>query len=432
MIKLADNQFDTQRLHAGYDPKEHLNSPLPPIYQTAAFALGDTDEAEQVAEGSKEGFTYSRVANPTVRAFENRITALDGGIDAVAVGSGMAAVSYALLNVAEGGGRIIAPTNLYGASIDEFRSIFPKFGIHIDFVDDINDFASVKSLIKADTKAIFVESVANPSTDIADIENLSTIAHEAGIPLIVDNTFPTPYLFRPFDFGADIDVYSSTKAINGHGNVVSGIVVDHGQFDWGNGKFPQFTENEFTLETGDGQPVSFNEKFGSAAFISRVRIKYLRLFGSVMSPFDAYLALLGVETITERLDKEVSNATAIAKYLKAEPHVKKLYYAGIDQSNPLVKKYFPKGIGAILSFEVAGTEKQVDAILNHVKVFTYLPNVGDVRSLIVNPVKITHREIPASLREQHGLNTRVIRLSVGLEDVDDLIGDLKQAIASAF
>lgn len=432
MIKLTENKFDTQRLHAGYDPKEHLNSPLPPIYQTAAFALGDTDEAEKVAEGSKEGFTYSRVANPTVRAFENRIAALDGGIDAVAVGSGMAAVSYALLSVAEGGGRIIAPTNLYGASIDAFQSIFPKFGIHVDFVDDINDFEAVKAAIKTDTKAVFVESVANPSTDIADIEQLATIAHQAGIPLIVDNTFPTPYLLRPFDFGADIDVYSSTKAINGHGNVVSGIIVDHGKFDWHNGRFPQFTENEFTLETEAGKPVSFYARFGAAAFISRVRIKYLRLFGAVMSPFDAYLALLGVETITERLDKEVRNAIAVARYLKSDPHVKKLYYAGIDLANPLVQKYFPKGIGSILSFELAGNEKQVDAVLNHVKVFTYLPNVGDVRSLIVNPVKITHREIPANLRKQHGLNTRVIRLSIGLEDADDLIADLKQAIGSAF
>lgn len=431
---MESEHFDTLRLHAGYEPADHLQSPIVPIYQTAAFGLGDTQTAAAIAAGTKsDAYTYSRVGNPTVRAFEKRLAVLDGGVDAVAVGSGMAAISYALLNVAEGGGRVLAPTNIYGASLDEFRTLLPKFGIEFDFFDDINDLAAIKSLIQADTKAIYIESVANPSTEVADIEALAQIAHAAGIPLIVDNTFPTPYLCRPFDFGADIDVYSSTKGINGHGNVVSGVIVDHGKFDWHNGKFPQMTESEFILgNEAKQQTASFYSKFGAKAFISRIRMKYLRLFGAVMSPFDAYLALLGVETISERLSKEVQSTKAIATYLTTNSHVEHVYYSGIEADNKLVKKYFPRGIGAILSFELAGTEQQVAAVLDHVHVFTYLPNVGDVRSLIVNPVKVTHREMPQAIRLKHKLNQKVLRLSIGLEDVNDLIADLDQAIAQAF
>lgn len=433
MIILSDKNFDTLRIHAGDDPSNHLHSPLVPIYQTAAFELENARIGEEVAEGAKKGYTYSRVSNPTVRAFEQRLAALDGGVDAVAVGSGMAAISYAILNVAEGGGRIIAPTNIYGASLDEFRTLLPKFGIEFDLYDDVNDFAAIKELIQADTKAIYVESVANPSTEITDIEVIADLAHNAGIPLIVDNTFPTPYLLKPFDYGADIDVYSSTKGITGHGNVISGVIVDHGQFDWSNPKFPQFTESEFILgNEAKNQKESFNSKFGSKAFIARIRMKYLRLFGATMSPFDAYLALLGLETISERLAKEVQSASRIAEILTRNKHIKKVYYSANDQVNGLVKKYFPHGIGSILSFELDGSEAQVGKVLDNVKVFMYLPNVGDVRSLIVNPVKVTHREIPEAIRKKHALNNRVIRLSIGLEDVNDLIEDLEQAIETAF
>ncbi|QEA52950.1 O-acetylhomoserine aminocarboxypropyltransferase/cysteine synthase family protein [Loigolactobacillus coryniformis] len=431
---MKPEHFDTARLHAGYDPAAHLQSPLVPIYQTAAFGLGDTETAAAITAGTKaDAYTYSRVGNPTVRAFEKRLAALDGGTDAVAVGSGMAAISYALLNVAEGGGRILAPTNIYGASLDEFRTLLPKFGIQFDFFDDINDLTTIKSLLRPETKAIYIESVANPSTEVADIAALAQIAHAAGIPLIVDNTFPTPYLCRPFEFGADIDVYSSTKGINGHGNVVSGVVIDHGQFDWNNDKFPQMTEPEFILgDEAQHKTTSFYSEFGANAFINRIRMKYLRLFGAVMSPFDAYLALLGLETISERLSKEVQSATAIAQYLTTNPHVKHVYYSGIEKDNQLVKKYFPHGIGAILSFELAGDEEQVAKVLDNVHVFTYLPNVGDVRSLIVNPVKVTHREMPQAIRLKNQLNQQVLRLSIGLEDVQDLIADLDQAIRQAF
>ncbi|KRM61219.1 cysteine synthase [Paucilactobacillus vaccinostercus DSM 20634] len=431
---LTQDKFDTLRIHAGYKPEENQFASSVPIYQTAAFGLSNTEVANQIVAGQQPGrFDYSRDGNPTVHVYEQRIAALEGGIDAVAVGSGMSAISFAIFNVAEGGGRIIAPTNIYGSTLDEFRNFFPKYGINFDFVDEVNDFDRIKSLIQDDTKAIYVESVANPSTEIADIETLATIAHEAGIPLIVDNTFPTPYLLRPFEYGADIVVYSSTKGINGHGNTLSGLVVDHGQFDWSSGKFPQFTEEEFNLgDEEQGIHESFYSKFGAAAFIKRIRMKYVRLLGSVLGPIDAYFVMLGLETISERLTKQVASTTAIAKFLAANEHVERVYYSGIEADNPLVPKYFPKGVGSVLSFELKGDEKNIAKLIGNVKIFSYIPNIGDAKSLIVNPTRTTHREIPAEIRQKHAMNNQIIRLSIGLEDIDDLIGDLDQALAKAF
>lgn len=431
---LTQDKFDTLRIHAGYKSEENQFASSVPIYQTAAFGLSNTEVANQIVAGQQPGrFDYSRDGNPTVHVYEQRIAALEGGIDAVAVGSGMSAISFAIFNVAEGGGRIITPTNIYGSTLDEFRNFFPKYGINFDFVDEVNDFDRIKSLIQDDTKAIYVESVANPSTEIADIETLATIAHEAGIPLIVDNTFPTPYLLRPFEYGADIVVYSSTKGINGHGNTLSGLVVDHGQFDWSSGKFPQFTEEEFNLgDEEQGIHESFYSKFGAAAFIKRIRMKYVRLLGSVLGPIDAYFVMLGLETISERLTKQVASTTAIAKFLAANEHVERVYYSGIEADNPLVPKYFPKGVGSVLSFELKGNEKNIAKLIGNVKIFSYIPNIGDAKSLIVNPTRTTHREIPAEIRQKHAMNNQIIRLSIGLEDIDDLIGDLDQALAKAF
>ncbi|WP_057895921.1 O-acetylhomoserine aminocarboxypropyltransferase/cysteine synthase family protein [Liquorilactobacillus oeni] len=431
---MEDCKFNTRRIHAGYKPSEHHFASSVPIYQTAAFELTNTQVANQIVTGQLPGrFDYSRDGNPTVAVFEKRIAALEGGVDAVAVGSGMSAISFAIFNVAEGGGRIIAPTNIYGSSLDEFRNFFPKFGINFDLVDSPNDFEGIKRLIGSDTKAIYVESVANPSTEIADIEGLAKIAHEAGIPLIVDNTLPTPYLLRPFEYGADITVYSSTKGINGHGNALSGLVVDHGKFDWNNGHFPQFTENEFIL--GDEEQHiqhSFVSKFGNAAFIKRIRMKYVRLLGSVLGPSEAYLILLGLETISERLDKEVSNAKKIAEFLAQSQYVKQVFYSGTESNNKLLKKYFPKGVGALLSFELKGKESNVAKLIENLHIFSYLPNIGDAKSLIVNPARTTHREVPQKIRIKHGLNNQLLRLSIGLEDADDLITDLRQGLERAF
>ncbi len=432
--------FDTRRIHAGYNPAEHGYSAQVPIYQSVGFVLGDSQRGRELADGKIPGFTYSRVGNPTTAVFEQRMASLDGGVSAVAVGSGMAAITNTIFNVAEGGGRIVTHHDIYGASLDEFVSFAPKFGINVDFVDDINDVNAVRAAITPDTKAIYAESVTNPRTIISNIDQLAEIAHENGIPLIVDNTFPTPYLFRPIEHGADIVVYSSTKGINGHGNAVSGVIVDAGNFDWSSPKFPQFNEPEFTqfVEGMDHVP-SFVEIFGREAFHQRIRDRYVRLFGAVLGPQEAYLELIGLETISERLSKQVSNAVKVAQYLEQSPHVTRVNYSGLE-SNPqyeLGRRLFPRGIGSIFSFEVSGTnpadaEERVNRIIDAVHVFIYVPNVGDARSLIVNPVRTTHRETPPEFKENDGLSTSLIRLSIGLEDANDLIADLDQAIATAY
>lgn len=429
------SNFNTKRIHNGYRPREFNYSATVPIFQNVAFDLKNTNRASQVVHGELPGaFMYSRVANPTVDVFEKRINDLDGGVGAVAVSSGMAAITYAILNVAEGGGHIIAPLDIYGAALDEFRTLFPKFGINFDFVDNINDLEKVKKLIKPDTKAIYAESVSNPITNVADVSALATLAHTNQIPLIIDNTFPTPYLFNPIKFGADIVVYSSTKGISGHGNVVSGLIVDGGNFNWTKEKFPQFFEEEITLKKSGRKEFNFAAVFGKTAFIQRLRTKYLRLMGAVLDPFAAYLDLLGLETISERIDKEVETGLKIADYLGSNQHVKRVFHSGLLNTNQknLVKKYFPKGIGTIFSFELAGNKKNVEKLLNNVKLFTYLPNVGDNRSLIVNPSEVTHREIPEEERKKQNISDTLIRLSIGLEDVNDLIQDLSQAINKAF
>ncbi|MFT9008461.1 MAG: PLP-dependent transferase [Bifidobacterium sp.] len=429
------NSFDTVRIQGGYTPEEHNHASNVPIYLSAAFTMGSAQRGRDMAEGREPGFTYSRVGNPTVDILERRIAALDGGVSAVAVSSGMAAISNTILAVAEGGGRIVAHHDIYGASLDEFVSLAPKLGIEFDFVDDINNPDEVSKAIGPNTKAIYAESVTNPITRVTDVDRLASVAHQAGIPLIVDNTFPTPYLFRPIEHGADIVVYSSTKGINGHGNVVSGLIVDAGRFDWSSDRFPQFSEPEFTLYTeSNGRSRSFVEAFGNEAFHQRLRCKFVRLLGAVLGPQEAYLELLGLETISERISKEVSSALRIANFLNHHEHVTKVNYAGLPDSkqSQLVSSLFPKGIGAILSFELEGSEDRVDRFIDATEVFHYVPNVGDVRSLIVNPARITHREVPFEFWERNGLNVNLIRLSIGLEDADDLIADLEQAFETAY
>ncbi|WP_311407340.1 O-acetylhomoserine aminocarboxypropyltransferase/cysteine synthase family protein [Liquorilactobacillus uvarum] len=429
------NNFDTKKIHSGYQPQKHNYSATVPIYQNVAFDLHDTERADKIARGEEpDAFMYSRVNNPTVDVFEKRIAELDGGVGAVAVSSGMAAITYAILNTAEGGGRIIAPLDIYGAALDEFRTLLPKFGINFDFVDDINDFENIERLIKPDTKAIYAESVSNPITNVADVTKIAELAHSHNIPLIIDNTFPTPYLFNPIKHGADIVVYSSTKGISGHGNVVSGLIVDGGQFDWKKEKFPQFYENEITLKKKGRKDFSFAAVYGKEAYLQHLRTKYLRLMGGVLSPFSAYLDLLGLETISERIGKEVATSLKIAHFLEKNEHVERVFNSGLlnTPQEELVKKYFTKGIGTIFSFKLKGNMKNVTELLNNVKVFTYLPNVGDNRSLIVNPSRVTHREIPENERQKQEISDNLIRLSIGLEDSSDLITDLEQAINKAF
>ena len=319
--------------------------------------------------------------------------------------------------------------------MDALGDFLPQFGIHSDFVKDINDLEEVESKIGPDTRAIFAETVANPSTAIIDIEPLAELAHSHGIALIVDNTVSTPYLLNPIKFGADIVVHSTTKGITGHGNAIGGAIIDGGNFDWPNGRFPQFTARQQVIsDDRTGEWHSFAEKFGKAAFIKRIRIKYLRTFGAVQSPFNAYLSLVGLETLPQRVSQQVVSAQRIAEHLTSAPHVTKVNYSGLGYTPQyeLVGKYFPRGVGQILSFQVDGGADSVRRIIDGTKLFSYVPNIGDARSLIVDPARITHREVPAEARIAAGVSDNLIRLSIGLEDVNDLIADLDQAIAAAY
>jgi O-acetylhomoserine (thiol)-lyase len=412
-----DSGFATRALHAGYDCYEHDAAVSIPVYQSAAFALHDAARGDGLSSGDIAGFSYSRCGNPTVDALERRIADLEGGLEAVALASGMAAVSYALLCAAEGGGRIIAPSDLYGASVDAMDTFFPQFGIRTDFVRDINDLAEVEANITPDTRAVFAETVANPSTKILDIAPLAQMLHRRGVALIVDNTVPTPYLLRPIEFGADVVVHSTTKGICGHGNALGGVVVDSGRFDWADGRFPQFSHKELGVsDERHGRWRTYAERYGATMFAGRIRNAYLHNLGAVMSPTNAYLQLIGLETLPQRFAQEADSALCIARHLEHVPHVTHVNYAGLDSSpdKPLAERYMPRGVGQVLSFGLEGDESRVERVVEAVKVFCYVANIGDTHSLIVNPARITHREVPVGYRHAAGVDDNLLRLSIGL------------------
>ncbi|MDR2742992.1 MAG: aminotransferase class I/II-fold pyridoxal phosphate-dependent enzyme [Treponema sp.] len=434
-------KFDTLKIRAAYDPALHNQAVSPPIYQTTAYEFRDTKNADGLFAFTQPGFLYTRVNNPTVDILERRVAALDGGAGALALASGMAAVSYTLLTLAEGGGRILTSPYLYGGSADAFQKIFPKFNIHFDGSFHINDPAALEGDIKPDTRAIYVESVSNPTGAVADIEALASLAHRHGIPLVVDNTFATPYLLNPIKYGADIVVYSATKALNGHGNLIAGIIVEAGsaapggRFPWDNGKFPQLEELQYVLrDRSDNRKRSYLELAPDAPFVTRIRLHYLNYFGAALSPFDAYLALIGIETLSERVQKQIANAKKVIAYLEKSKHVAWIKYAGLESSPSykLARKYLPGGVPAIFSFGFKGSIEQSEAFLNAVQLWSYHVNVGDARSLIVNSPKTTHGELTPEEQKQADIEPNLIRLSLGLEDAEDLIADLDQAFAKVF
>lgn len=346
----------------------------------------------------------------------------------------MAAITYTLLNVAEDGGRILTTPYLYGGTLDGLKKIYPKLGIKIDKFHDINNAEALSKQIKPDTKAIFVESISNPNAIVADIETIAKVAHDHNIPLIVDNTLATPYLLNPIKYGADIVIYSATKALNGHGNVIAGLILESGKFNWGNGKFPQFLEPYYTLRGTGNTPRNFIEVFPEFPFISRIRLNYLNYFGAALSPFDAYLVLLGLETLSERIEKQLSNTKKIIAYLQENDNVEWIKYPSLVTSTykKLSEKYLPKGAGSVFSFGIRGTDSQIDEFLDSIKLFSYHTNIGDARSLIINSPKTTHGELTPKEKEISDIPYNTIRLSIGLEDPEDLINDLDQAFEKTF
>lgn len=427
--------FDTLKVRGGYDPSGHNQAVSVPIYQSTAFELGSTERAGRLFSFTDPDPIYTRLSNPTTAVLEERAALLDGAAGAVALGSGMAAVTYSLLNAAGRGGRILSTTRLYGGSVDSFDKILPDFGITVDFVEDADDPESFEKGIRPDTRAVYVEAVSNPNAAVTDLEAVAQAAHRHGIPLIVDNTLATPYLLNPIRFGADVVVYSATKALSGHGNVIAGLVLESGKFDWAGGKHPQFTKPLYFLRDAEGRERSILEVFPKTPFTGRIRAIYLNYLGAALSPFDAYLVLIGLETLSERLAKQVSNAEKLIRYLESQKdHVLWVKHP-CAQNSPyrrLAEKYLPKGAGYVFTFGFNGTQEQYEKFLNSIKLFSYHANIGDARSIIINSPTTTHAELTPAQRKQADLAPETIRISAGLEDAGDLIADLEQAFEKAY
>lgn len=420
--------FTTRQLHAGYNPAEHYRSKAVPIYQTAAFELGDYDRCVRLFDYSEEGHSYVRFSNPTNSVLERRIASLEGGSAALSVASGMAAISNTFMNLCNAGDEIAAVQTLYGGSTTLLESTLPDYGIHCNFVEDPDDLDAYERAITDKTKAVYIECLGNPGMNVIDIEGVAKIAHAHGIPLVIDNTFATPYLLRPFEHGVDIVVYSATKYLAGHGTIIAGLVVEKGGFDWLNGKFPQFEQFYRDFEPSIGPEVLHREMF-----TKRLRIRFLTDFGAHMSPQTAFYLLQGMETLSLRMDRHVANAQAVAEFLDAHPKVERVNYPGLPQSPyyELGKKYFPKGPGAILSADIKGGREAALAVLANLRVIDYMVNVGDAKSLAVHPMSSTHFSQSAEECAKAGVYENTLRFSVGIEDAEDLIADLAQALEKA-
>ncbi|MDR0518558.1 MAG: aminotransferase class I/II-fold pyridoxal phosphate-dependent enzyme [Clostridiales Family XIII bacterium] len=419
--------FGTRQLHAGYDPSSHNGAKAVPIYQDAAFQLGDFDRGGRLFSFAEDGYSYGRYSNPTTEALERRLESLEGSRPAaVAMASGMAAAANTFLNIAVSGDELVASSTLYGGNLTLLKKILPQYGIRSAFVRDENDPSSYAAAITDRTKAIFVECLGNPNSNIVDFEPIAEVAHSAGIPLIVDNTFATPYLFRPFEHGADIVTYSATKYLSGHGILIGGAVVDRGGFDWlGSNRYPHLEKfYEENSEAIDG------EKLRRFLFSLRLRMTYLCDLGSYMSPQTAFYILQGLETLSLRMERHVANAKRVAEFLDSHKNVLSVSYPSLESSpyRSLAEKYFPRGAGAIVSFRPVGGLDAAKRIIERCELFDFMANVGDAKSLIVHAATSTHFGQPAEALEAAGVAEDTIRLSIGIEDADDLIADLGQAL----
>ena len=420
-----DFKFETLQLHAGQEVDEASHSRAVPIYQTTSFTFDDTQHAANLFGLKELGNIYSRLTNPTVAVFETRVAELEGGVAGVAVASGMAAITYAIQTVADAGDHIVASSTLYGGTHTLFAHTLPKFGIDVSIVDSKN-FDEVKNAIKENTKALYIETIGNPEGNVEDIEKLAEIAHEAGIPLIVDNTFASPYLIQPIKYGANIVVHSATKFIGGHGTSMGGVVVDGGNFDWTqNDKFPSLTEPDPSYHD-----LVFTEAFGPAALAFKVRTTLLRDTGAALSPFNAFLLLQGLETLSLRVERHVENAEKVAKFLENHDKVEWVKYAGLPSSEyyDLKEKYLPKGASSIFTFGVKGGYDAGIKFIESLELFSLLANVGDAKSLVIHPASTTHAQLNEEDQLKAGITPETIRVSIGLEHIDDIIADLEKGL----
>ncbi|MGI6189713.1 MAG: homocysteine synthase [Clostridiales bacterium] len=421
-------KFDTLQVHAGQIPDPATGARAVPIYQTTSYVFNDTDHAAQLFALEEAGNIYTRIMNPTTDVFEKRMAALEGGIGAVAAASGSAAVMYSVLNIASSGDDIVSASTLYGGTFNLFSHTFRKLGIRVTFVDP-DDPENFRKAITGRTKALYIETIGNPGINIVDIEAVAKIAHEYGIPLIVDNTFGTPYLIRPIEYGADVVVHSATKFIGGHGTSIGGVIVDSGNFDWeASGRFSELTQPDPTYHG-----LVYTKAFGAAAYIAKIRTQWLRDTGACISPFNSFLLLLGLETLSLRVEKHVENTRKIVEYLKGHPAVSWVNYPNLEGNKyyDLAQKYFPKGAGAIFTFGIKGDIEACKRFINGVEIFSHLANVADAKSLVIHPASTTHAQLSEEEQRIAGVAPDMIRISVGIEDADDLICDLDQALRKA-
>lgn len=416
---------DTQLLHGGQEPDPTTGSRAVPIHQTTSYVFRDTDHARDLFALAEPGNIYTRIMNPTTDAFEQRVALLEDGSAAVGVASGMAAITYAILNVAKSGDEIVADSNLYGGTHNLFEHTLPRFGITVHLVDGSKP-EEVKAAITDKTKAVFAETITNPSLNVTDIEAVSDVAHAANIPLIVDNTF-APKFAKPLQWGADIVIHSATKWIGGHGTSIGGVVVDGGRFDWANGKFPDFTEPD---ESYGG--VRYAD-LGPVAFATRLRVQLLRDIGAALSPHNAFAFLQGLETLHVRIERHNENALQVAHFLEKHPQVEWVNFPGLKDhpSHELAKKYFSSGFGSVITFGIKGGLEAGKKLINNIELWSHVANVGDAKSLIIHPASTTHQQLSEEALEESGVSEELVRLAVGLEDIDNIIATLDTAIQVA-
>ncbi len=428
---MSDWKFETQQIHSGAAPDPTTKARATPIYKTTSYVFDNTEHASNLFALAEFGNIYTRIMNPTQAVVEERVAALEGGTAALLLASGQSATTYAVLNIAQAGDHIVSSSSIYGGTYNLFKYTLAKLGIETTFVENQDDADEWAAAVRPNTKLFFAETIGNPKINILDIELVSAVAHSKGVPLIVDNTIATPYLIRPFEHGADIIVHSATKFLGGHGTVIGGVIVDGGKFEWSKNveKFPGLTEPDpsyhgasYTAAVGDG-----------IAFVIKARVQLLRDLGSSISPDSAFSLIQGIETLSLRIERHVQNAQAVAEWLENHDDVATVNYSGLPSSPwyPAANKYAPNGVGAVLSFELKGGVDAGRALVNNVTLFSHLANIGDVRSLIIHPASTTHAQLTPEQQLTSGVTPGLVRLSVGIENIDDILADLEVGFAAA-